>query len=66
MEIKVDMEPYGDTVWDLKLLIQERQGIPPCQSRLILNGKGLEDRHYLHSVATNACTMQLINRLSGC
>ena len=44
--IAVDVDP-SDTVKDLKAKIQDKQGVPVNQQRLVFNGKVLEDSHTL-------------------
>ncbi|KAJ0612796.1 putative Ubiquitin-like domain-containing protein [Helianthus annuus] len=44
--ITLVVEPF-DTIQNMKSKIQNREGIPSCQQRLILNGKNLEDGHTL-------------------
>lgn len=43
----VQVTPSQDTTWDLKLRIQEKEGLPPDQQRLIFDGLRLPDDHHL-------------------
>ena len=63
--ITLDVDLSG-TVWDLKLRIQDKEGIPPEQMRLIFGGKQLEDETALGDkhIEPNA-TFHLILRLRG-
>ena len=56
-----------DSVETLKSLIQEREGIPIEQQRLIFAGKQLEDNRTLEEYNIgDESTLHLILRLGGC
>ena len=65
--LQLNVRP-SNTIMELKELIQEKEGIPPDQQRLITKGMQLEeDSHTLSQYnIQRESTLVLVLKLSGC
>lgn len=66
-EIEIDLDEVEDNVMAIKEKIEEKEGIPPSQQRLIFAGKQLDDEQLVSSYKKieGGITVHLVLALRG-
>ncbi|VVT54127.1 uncharacterized protein SAPINGB_P003920 [Magnusiomyces paraingens] len=63
--IKIEVEPK-DTPADIKEMVQQKEGIPPEQQKLIWDGKQMDDNKTIEEYKISAgATLHLVLALRG-
>lgn len=66
-DIQIDVEP-SDKIMRIKEMMEEKEGIPPLQQRLIFNGSQLDDDRTIQDsgIAAGASLHLVLTLRGGC